>query len=138
MLKNKGTAEQGVTIKGEIKNRFGYKKTFLEEKRTLFAKQTSNINNVIEDLPFYKGPFTITYSVEYSANIAEGLSSDSQDKNGTISETTSILVLTTGTYISIVALLVIIAGVSFFIIKRKHKTIKAKHSNHSPEKKHHK
>lgn len=136
MLSNKGTAEQGVTIKWEIKNRFGYKKTFFEEKRTLFAKQTSNINNVINNLPFYKGPFTISYTVEHSANIAEGLETDIQEKEWIISESTNILVITIGTYVSLLVLLIIIAAISFFIIKRKHK--KTKGAKTHTTKKHHK
>ncbi len=136
MLSNKGTAEQGVTIKGEIKNRLWYKKTFFEEKRTLFAKQTTNINNVIDDLPFYKGPFTITYTVEHSANIAEGLETDIQEKEGILYETTNIVLFTIGTYISIaVILLIIAAGTIFFITKKQKKTKKA--SSHTT-KKHHK
>ncbi|AHB41481.1 hypothetical protein P148_SR1C00001G0691 [candidate division SR1 bacterium RAAC1_SR1_1] len=139
MLRNKGTAEQGITIKGEIKNRFGYKKTFFEEKRTIFSKQTSNINNVIDDLPFYKGPFTITYSVEHSANVSEGLETDTEEKTGILAETTSILIITPATYISVLVFLLIIAGISFFIIRRKHKKTKTAHTtNHKGTKKHHK
>lgn len=144
-LRNKWTAEQWVTIKWEIKNRFGYKKIFFEEKRTIFAKQTSNINNVIEDLPFYKGPFTITYSIEHSANVSAWLETDTEEKAGILSETTSILIITPATYISIVIFLLIIAGIVFFIIKRKHKKeqspVKGKTThatNHKTIKKHHK
>lgn len=137
MLSNKGTAEQGVTIKGEIKNRLGYKKVFFEEKRTLFAKQTSSINNVIDDLPFYKGPFTITYTVEHSANIAEGLQTDTDQKEGSLSETTSIVILTIGTYISLLILLIILATIIFFIIKRNHqKTNKKEHTKPHTKKSH--
>lgn len=135
-LKNKGTAEQGVTIKWEIKNRLGYKKTFFEEKRTIFAKQTSNINNVIENLPFYKWPFTITYSVEHNANVSAWLQTDTEEKTWVLSETTSIVILTPATYISIVVILLIIAGIVFFIIRRKHK--KAEHHVNHTTKKHHK
>ncbi len=135
MLSNKGTAEQWITIKWEIRNRFGYKRVFFEEKRTLFAKQTSNINNVIDNLPFYKWPFTITYTVEHNANIVEGLETDIEERSGTIVESTNIFVITLWTYISIFVLLIIVAGITIFIIKRKHK--KTKKTSHTT-KKHHK
>jgi len=129
MLNNKWTAEQWITIKWEIKNRFWYKKTFFEEKRTLFAKQTSMINNVVEKLPFYKGPFTITYTVEHSANIIEGLETDIEERNWIITEKTDIIILNIWTYISLFIVLTIINSIIFLVLKRKHKKIKAKIHN---------
>lgn len=123
ILRNKWTAEQWVTIKWEIKNRLWYKKTFFEEKRTIFAKQNSTINGTIDDLPFYKWPFTITYTVEHSANIQEGLETDNWAKEGKLTESTSILIITKETYISLIVILALIAGI-IIIIKRK----KIKHS----------
>jgi hypothetical protein len=120
MLSNKGTAEQGITIKWEIKNRFGYKRTFFEEKRTLFAKQTSNINNVIDNLPFYKGPFTISYTVEHNANITEGLETDIEEKSWVITEKTDIIILNIWTYIALFIILTIINSIVFIILRRKH------------------
>jgi len=126
MLKNSWTAEQWVTIKWEIKNLFGFKKTFFEEKRTLFAKQTSTISNTIDRLPFYKWQFSIKYTVEHNANIVEGLEVDWESTNWTITESTNIFVITTWTYISFLVILLLIAGISFFIIKRKSKKNTAK------------
>lgn len=119
ILNNKGTAEQWITIKWEIKNPFGYKKTFFEEKRTLFAKQNSMINNVISDLPRYKWPLTITYTVEHSANIAEWLETDIEEKSWIISETTNIFIVTIWTFVRPLILLTLIAIIIFFIIRRK-------------------
>lgn len=128
-LNNKWTAEQGVTIKWEIKNRFGYKKIFFEEKRTLFAKQTSNINNVIDKLPFYRGPFTITYTVEHSANIAEWLETNVEEKSWIITEKADIILLNIWTYISLFVILTIINSIIFLVLKRKHKKINKKTHN---------
>ena len=133
ILNNKGTAEQWVTIKWEIKNRFGYKRVFFEEKRTLFAKQTSNINNVIDNLPFYKGPFTITYTVEHNANIVEWLETDIQEKSWVITEKADIIILNIWTYISLFVILTIINGIIFLVLKRKHKKIIKKTHNTKTE-----
>lgn len=120
ILRNTGTAEQWITIKWEIKNRFGFKKTFFEEKRTLFAKQDSNINTVVDNLPFYKGPYTITLRVEHSANLQEWLQTDDNAKEWNLTQTANILVLTTETYIFLVAILVVIALIIIIIKRRSH------------------
>lgn len=132
ILKNKGTAEQGVTIKWEIKNRLGYQKVFLNEKRTLFAKQESNINTVIDNLPFYKGPYIISLHVEHTANLQEWLQVDTNDKWGNLTETTNILVITPETYISLVGVLALIAVIILIIKRKKHSSKK----RHLPKKSH--
>lgn len=135
-IQNKGTAEAKIHIKGIIKNRLGYSKTFMEETRTVFWKETTNLSSTIENLPFYKGPFTITYELEYNAVLQNGLETNNQaESTGKLTEKTNIMIISVGTYI-LAALIVGIVGILSIVTifhkkhhKEKWKTYHRKHSN---------
>ena len=118
-LKNKGTAEQKATIKGTISNRFGYNKTFIEEERNIIAKETSNLNTVIDNLPFYKGPFTIKYTITHKAVIGNGLKTDDNNADETIVESANITIRSTASYVMIAIFGLLIIGCAIVLLKKK-------------------
>ncbi|HCB51692.1 TPA: hypothetical protein DEP21_03920 [Patescibacteria group bacterium] len=139
-LKNKGTAEQKVSIKGTISSLLGYKKTFFEEERSIIAKETTNINGIVEDLPFYKGPFKIKYTVAHQAIIKDGLTTDEskEGESGEIIEEVTVVVVTTGTHIMMGVLMGLIIIILVLFYKKKHhikKHFKSEKHNKSSTKK---
>lgn len=134
-LRNKWTAEQKIKITWTINWLLGYEKIFMQEDRTIFGKETTNLNSTVDNLPFYKGPFTITYNVEYNTNIVDWVLTDT-NQTWVITESTSIIVITAYTYISIAILLLIIVSIIIIVIIKKHKKSDIKSTtktNHAPK-----
>lgn len=66
-VKNYGSVKQAFTVKGTISNPFGYSYSFEDTNKTVVAKEEVRIHKTLDNIPTYKGPFTITLQVEHQA-----------------------------------------------------------------------
>jgi len=64
-VKNIGTIAQSVIITWTISNAFGYSQNFLFDDTKILPKESLILRNSIDNLPFYKWPFSIDINVSY-------------------------------------------------------------------------
>jgi len=64
-LKNIGTVAEYVVITWTISNVLGFQYTFTQDSRKILPKESIIFREVVEGVPFYKGPFTVDINVSY-------------------------------------------------------------------------
>lgn len=66
LVKNQGNISQNVTITGRIYNILGFEKTFSVTINNLSPTAQQGGSADIGIIPFYKGPFTVNYTVQFT------------------------------------------------------------------------
>lgn len=119
LLKNEWNVGEAVELTGSITNILWFEKTFSATitKLTPGAEQTATVD--VGNLPFYKGPFTVYYTLNYTPKFEFDASSleDNLKKWGTITWSAQIYIFSWISLIIILAILGII--VKFFWPRKK-------------------
>ena len=128
-LENTGFIDENYTISGTIYNSFlGFKlynKSFTIWSWSLYGQDSVVIEHALDDLPFYKGKYTISITVSHKPAAITGMALDTELVS--TSQDLSIVVypdMYTFMYMG-GALLVVCCGVVLFIVTRKSRTKKA-------------
>lgn len=139
-LKNTGFIDENYVVTGTISNNyFGqtiYTKAFVIASGTLYGQDKVVLEYSLDDLPFYKGKYSIDVTVSHKPIELSGFSFDQDIASTTSNQSVSIMIYPSLLAIMYILIPILIIGAVISIIvvlgKRKLKTAKQHSHHHTP------